>query len=1236
MKKAISKISNIFNKVSLYTLYFLIFLLYVILFEIPIPFLASKVVKTIYEENKQSFDENNVELSIKSIALGWSYNVNRPVVIIKGISYTQRNYSVNLTKIGFYPSIKNSIKEKELFLEKIFFEGLNLIVTADEKYGYKIQLDNQLLINNKETEQQKIKEEKSTKQQESFLDRVQKKENFKNANFYQLVLDIKKEIPALKFLNEFIIYKSNIIFINQQKRLLILDVDNLSLNEQPKDIYINLKSSLTFDNDTNKISKLMFNGSINSKNIVKWDLSLEKMLLANFHNYVIKDNYLEDLFLEGFEGNINFNGFYNTVSGLQDFNSKVDVKQGVLSYKNYISKPMKINNLSYNLFFDKKANVLNVKGFNVSFANNNILDSDKLGLKILLNKLKADLKFDFKDNSLVVDKLSLFSGINQADLFIDYLPYSPSNQGYLKLDAITDNLDVGFIQQAWPKSYLADIRKWIATNISEGKVDKTSFRINLILLKNSTKINLLEGDVFLSDVKLTYLKGLPFADAKKVNVQYNQQGASIKYEDAITGNITSKKGEVRFYNNSKNIEHYESAILLDLDVTSSVLDALLFINNKPLDLLKQASLDTSKLSGDVEGTVKLVYLFEKHDVVNKNIELQLSNVSFKEVLPKIDLTNANLKLLINDSGLKINGEASVFDEKIETNVQVNWENSNNTIQTYSVDVANFPVQKIYQTDFIDTKILDMVVGSIDGNFVYYKDSNIEKLSFYNDLTNALFYIDVFNYKNKVGEKITIEGNSIFKNGEMQEIKNLKLSASDISASINIKINKDGGKTLIFNNFYIKNKANFKGTIDFSDNMKSFKLQGPFIDLAPIFSYFKGKNTIDTVEEETSFVNKEVAKKKRGITLRKEEKEIKQEDTKKEIPLTDIPEDNFDNINTDDFSLSEKIGNINLKLNFDKIVNGDASINNVSLNLLWQNNFLEVLSFSTNMDNSRENSYAIFDERTSILGLRIRNIGNLLRVLDFSGRIKDGDLEGKVNITKIVSNVYENKFYIETNGEFVLNNFSAGLSFATAYGKFRGKDLYFRVDQLELQGNLMGGSMKGYIDIKDRELDLYGKLIPIWSASNLLVNAPILKTLFNNVPVAKNLIQINARIKGSFDDIKYSVFSRNLQKGDIINELNYSKLSDEFNDLKTQENKTNEENLNNLDTNSSNTTKDANEENLNNPDTNSSDTTKDANEENLNNPDTNSSDTTKDANEENLNNPDTNSSDTTKDEVKEAN
>ena len=1156
MKKVLSKIGKVFNKVSLYTLYFLIFLLYLILFEIPIPFLASNIVKTIYENNKENFDQNNIDLSIKSVSLGWNYNINRPVVIIKGISYIQDNYSVNLSKIGFYPNIKNTIKEKELYLEKIFFEGLNLIITSSEKEGYKIQIDSQLVLKDNNSEKQQPALVKPVKQQESFLEKLQKKDDFKKARFYQLFLDIKQEIPSLKHLNEFIIYKSNIIFINQQKRLLILDVDNLSLNEQPKDLYINIKSSLTFDNDTSRTSKLIFNGSINSNNIVKWDLSLEKMLLANFHNYVIKDSYLKDLSLEGFEGNISFKGFYNTASGLEDFNSTVDVKQGSLSYKNYISKPMDINNLSYNLFFDKKANTINIRGFNINFANNNVLDSDKLGLKILLNKLNADLKFDFKDNSLVIDKLKLFSGIHKVDLLIDYLPYSPSKQGYLKLNVNSDNIDIGFVKKTWPKNYLIDVRKWIIANISKGKIDKTSFKMNLALLKNSTKINKLEGDVFLSDAKLTYLKGLPIAEAKKVNIKYNMDTVSIKYNDATTGNLISNSGEVRFYNSSKIANKYESAIFLDLNVNTSVVNALLFINNKPLDLLKQTGLDTNKLSGEVSGNIKLDYLFETDEVVNKNIRLQLKDVSFIDVLPKITATNGSLNLLINDGGLKINGSASVLDEKMDTNVQVNWENSNNIIQTYSVDIKNFPIKKLYQLDFLDKSILDMAEGSIDGEFAYHKDSKTEQLSFYNDLTNALFYIDTFNYKSKVGEKLTIEGISIFKNNEMKEIRNLKLNAVDFSSSINIKFNKAEDKTLIFNNFYIKNKANFKGSIDFSNNMKSFNLQGSFIDLSPIFSYFKGNNNMHALEE-VVLTNKEVAKKKRGIILRKE---AKQEDSKeseiKEEEINIPEEDEFDNIDIDDTSLSEKIGNVRLKLHFDKVVNGEESINNVSFNLLWKDNFLGLLSFYANMDSSKENSYAIFDERTSILGFRIQNTGNLLRLLDFSSQIKDGDLEGKVSLKKIISKTNKNKFYIESNGKFVINNFSAGLSFATAFGSFRGKDLYFRIDELELQGNLMGGSMKGYVDIKNRELDIYGKLIPIWSANNLLTNAPILKSLFNNVPIAKNLIQVNSRIRGSFDDIKYSVFTRDLKKGDIINELNYSKLGE---DINNQENSPEQEN-----------------------------------------------------------------------------
>ncbi len=1135
MKKLISYIIKIFNKISLYTLFFLIFVLYVVLFEIPIPFLANKVTKTIYEKN--------IDLSINSISLGWNYNINRPVVIIKGLLYNQGKYSVRLSKLGFYPSIPKLIKEKELYLEKIFVEGLNLIITSGEQEGYNIKLNNNDII----TDTYKpLETEVPTKNQESFLEKIQKKDNFKKSLFYQLSLEIKKEIPTLQYLNEFIIYNSNITYVNQQKESLILEVEDLSLIEKPENIVINLKSLLILNDSENKPSKLTLNASINNKNIVEWSLSLEKVLLSNLHNHVTKD-YFKNLTLEGFEGNIDMQGFYDTKLGLQNFNSSVYVKQGSLLYEDYISIPMKINSLSYDLFYDKKEDTINMKNFNINFANNNVLSSNIIGLNLVLDRLNADLKFDFKDNSLIANKITIFSGVNKLNTSIEYLPYSNKKQGYLKIESESSNLDIGFLKKNWPKKYLIEVRKWIVANISNAKIDKTSFKMNLTFSKDEASVSALEGEVFLSDAQLIYLQGLPKAQAKKVNVKYNMNDVVINYTDANTGDILSQTGEIRFFNNSKSKNTYEGAMSLNLEASSNLDEALLFINNKPLDLLKKTGLNANNLSGKVKGNIKLDYSFYSNEVFNKDIKLSLYNVSFVDVLPKIDVSGSNLNFLLNDNGLKINGTGFLFEEKIETGIQINWENKSNVIQTYSVDVKNFPIVKLQEFDFLDKTILAMVDGSIDGKFVYNKNNDEERLSFYTDLTNSLFYIDIFNYKNKQENKLILEGVSIFNNNKIQRIKDLKLYASDINVSMDIELNQEDNKSLIFNNFFIKDKANFKGTIDYSKEMKVFNLQGSFLDLYPILSYFKGNNNMYSDDNQKDISKgKEKNNKKRGIILRKNqkaEKEKQQEEIIKEEDISNIiSEENFENINTDDTSLSDKIGNFKLKINFDKIINRNRSINDASLNILWKDNFLVLLSFSTKIGSSKESSYALFDEKTSILGFRIQNTGDFLRLLNFSSQISGGDLEGTIDIKKIIS-PDSKKFHIESNGKFVLNTFSAGINFATAYGSFRGKDLYFRVDELELQGNLMGGNMKGYVDVKNQYIDIYGKLMPIWGANNLFTNAPILKSLFDNVPVAKNLIQVNSRINGYFDDIHYSVFSKNLQKNDIINEFNYNKLGE---------------------------------------------------------------------------------------------
>ncbi|MDR0485088.1 MAG: DUF3971 domain-containing protein [Alphaproteobacteria bacterium] len=1112
-----------------------------ILFEIPIPFVAKQAVQRIYNLNPE-FKQNNIELSIKSVAVGWDYGINRPVILLKGISYNSKSYSVNLNKVGFYPHFANSLRDNTLYLQKVFLEGLNFIV-VDDKTGYKVTLDDKNLLIKDESN----KEVSSKQKQTSFLESIKLREDFKNGRYFQLIDSLKSESQILKYLDEFIVYQSNVIFISQQKKLLMLNIDNFYLKRNPNDILINLNSNITFDNNVDKFSTLTFQGSINSNNTIKWDASLERIMLASLHEYIFKDKFINDLNLTDFEGNINLTGLYTTKKGLQDLTTTAEIKQGTISYKNYISKPLKVNSLNAKLTYNNNDNTLNINNFDIAFTNNNMFSSNKLGLNILLNRLTTNLKYNFNDSSFTASDINILSGSNKLIVNVDYLPYLQNESGHLNLNAKAENIDVGFVKLAWPKNYLANIRKWIVENVAKGTVDNTSFKMSLALNKDTVQIDTLEGDVFLSDATTSYLKGLPDAVAKTVAVKYNLDETSIKYTEGTTGKITSSDGEIKFFKNKNNPEEY--LMSLDLKADTSITDALLFIDNKPLNLLEPTGLSPDKFAGRAKGDIKLKLSLEDTRIFDKNITLHLTDTSLKDALPNLDVSGGDLKFLLNDSGIKINGIISALYEQISLGAQINWENPNNIIQTYSVDINNFPIEKLNQLTFFDKDIVAMMDGYMDGNFTYYKDSSTEKLSFYQNLTNALFYIDVFNYKNKVGSKLTIEGSGLFVNNSLQEIKNLKLTADDLNVNMGLSFDKESKlDKMTFHNFYIKNKASFKGSIDFANNLKSFDLQGSLLDIAPILGYFRGNNNMyaeDNTAETTE--NVETSKRKRGIILRKESNKVEatQEAPENATPITN---NYLESVDTDDTTLSEKIGNIRLKLAFDKVLNNENSLNNIFVNLLWKDNFIQFLNFSAKINNSKESSYVVFDEKNSILGLRITNLGSFLRLFEFSSNIENGDFEGKVNIKRVVSSQDENKFYIASDGKFTLNNFSVGIGFSSSYGEFRSRDLFFQLDKLELQGNLMGGNMQGYVDIRNNTLDIHGQLIPIWSINNIISNLPILKPLFENTPIPSvgSLLTINTRIRGPFNDIKYSIFTKDVKKGEVMNsiDLNSEELRQE--------------------------------------------------------------------------------------------
>ncbi len=1117
------------------------------LFEVPIPFLASTLTKFIQKAAPEHFSENKQSLSIKGVSFAWNYNINRPMIVIKGITYANANYEITLNKLGFYPNLNRLFKEKAFYIEKAYVDNLNFLITQKDDGKYDLSFTNKILLDDYSPQNLTKNVSESKDKHSEFITDILENPYYNDEQYYQLYRQLKKDTSFMQEFNEFNIGDSTIVLINKHKKILTLDISNLSVSDKNDKLILNFVSNLVFADEVDNLTKFALSLSLDRNNKVQINADLDNLVLLNIQNYFrdsIKQSWINNLYLQGFETKINLNALYTAKKGFSSLNMLMDVNSGKLSYADYISQPLQFKKASYKVFYDKEDNKIKISDFIIAFDKDNAMVSEKIGLRAPISNIQGDINIDLANRSIHSNYLSLFTGNTKINASIDHIPYNVKDNlnGSLKIWAHSKSkTNISLVKDLWPKKALPEVRKWIVNNIHASSIDTLGFSIAFDITKDNFVISDMKGQVDISDAKLTYLKGMPDVFAKFVLVEYNMKKVLISYSDAKTGNLISDSGLVSIYDADNNKQGYQGALKIDLKVKGAINDAISYIDNEPLKLATTNSLKSDTFAGDFNGNTSLIYLFDARLVKQININLDLLNASYFKVFRGHDATNLNAKMSITDKGLALEGLSDYLAQKVLLDIQIDWSDKKNIKSNYLINLKHFPVDNISKLNIIQSDMLSALDGKFDLSIHYYKDSDKQKVNFDGIFKDTEIYISQFDHKKNIGDFLRIKGEGILKNDNITTIRNISiLGNTSVNGDIDIIFDNNSSLArIVFKKFFLKNKADFSGFIGFSKDITSIDLKGTLINITSILNYSKN----DEFASNTDKVSASSAKKARGLfDKNRENKATKEKAIVTEEILPDEKE--LEKTINKDFAEGRAVSleNYRINLDFAKIISAKEIMNDTKLRLLWRDNMVESLNFSSELAKNG-GSYAIFttiNRDSGVLAFKIMDVGKILRFFKLTGYIKDGILEGSVNLNKEYDTEGKTK-HITTKGDLILSDFSAGVRFANAYIAFRGKGLYFRVDEMNLTGNLLGGDLKGFIDIKDSKLDLYGRLVPIWAANNLISNAPILKELFGNSKMKRNIIQINARIRGEFTDVKYSVFKKTAKEEDELNEKIYQDI-----------------------------------------------------------------------------------------------
>lgn len=1089
----ILKIANI---LGIFIFIFLSILLYFIIFEVPIKFLNKYVERSVF---------NNF-FTVEEVYLKWDYNIKKPVFILKNINYNNKDMSLGFNLLGVAFDIRKLLYNHQFYPIYINASGFEVSGVRYKDNNFSFDLDKgknndiERLIN-------KVNTPESNDNQTEDNDLSLKRKNILNNETY---LSIKK-YGLLDFFEQHI---TKYVYLQLLKDI-DFDSSKLKLRDEIKDedFIININNvHINYDSSNKKILVTAKANLINKKNKQNTTFSGNIDIDNNNANFTYNINNIppsimlmysninnnQKIRTAGLNINTSIVGVYNFKKGLRSLDANINTSEGEIFIEDVLSDKVKINSVKTNLIYKTNNNSIDISNFEVNLNKNS-----NIKLYSLKGSIVPITKVSFDGNINVNNNFYNFNNIKVYLLHYLITGDASYKKGDIKFQLINNNnINTLEFKSLWPNQLLPDVKKWIVKNVKRGSLSKIYITGNASVGKiNSLKS--INGNALISNAEINYVDGMPHAVVSKGTLSFDKNHLQMSYNNGKSGAIFSNYGEVGVYNEFPNKKTFSPVIKVDVNAKSNVNETLLFINNKPLNLVDKVSfLQKTPINGSIAGKVYLEYSFFNNKVQNLKIDLVGHNVNFVKVFKDQDLTKADMKLNIKDGGLSLYGTGNYYEIPLNLYLIGYWDNKKPYNINLNIEGKAVSIEKLNELNILPNLIKNNLTGSTDlnVNMKELRNSNKQLFNINVDLNNTKVDNIVFTgYSKPVNSALKAMVNFTLDKNKLTEIQKLYVYNNDNSVQMKLKF-IDNNINIVIDSLQLKNKVDIKGNIDIFRDKANINLFGNYLNFEEILKvYEQNKNNYKNI------INKDDAN-------------------------SNNKTNNLDNNSSTNKVTSENQKIYNIKLNIKKSESNNIRINNFYFNFGMQKKDLTDLVFSGDFDKNNGITL-VYDKNTKEISYNISNLGKTLKFFKVSSNIHNGNLKGDIFLTKDKNN---NTF---SDGNLLLKSFSAGIvPFSSANINFTGKNLDFNIMTFVLKGNALGGSLSGNYTFNNNYLLLTGYLTPIWSTSQLLVKIPLigdfLKSNFaqsilsfgvskNNKDIAnRGAFNVPFSIYGQLNNLKY--------------------------------------------------------------------------------------------------------------------
>jgi hypothetical protein len=349
---------------------------------------------------------------------------------------------------------------------------------------------------------------------------------------------------------------------------------------------------------------------------------------------------------------------------------------------------------------------------------------------------------DFPDHSLA------FSGVG----------YRQGEDYGVDAYAETQNIAIDKFPLYWPLKLAPHSRSWVATRLSKGLITKASVNLHFkpgeFKLENTPQ-EAIDSTIVIKGATVLYKPEHPPVTDVDGIVKFTGRTMDAKITRAryldgtqITG------GRVRF----PDFYPDDVQLLIDVDVTSPAKDVQRFLSVPDLDTAAKLHL-TPDITGQVKGNAKLDFIAfsenDKDDVaatgrINYAIKGDLINVSQNRFLGNRDVTEANMKLAIDNKGIKASGKAKINGIPMLIDLTSSFAGDNPT--TYAIK-TDMPIVKLPE---FGLPKLDFAKGTMGVSATFISSDKEDTAEATLNLEHTALSLPQHGFAKKAGERATLK------------------------------------------------------------------------------------------------------------------------------------------------------------------------------------------------------------------------------------------------------------------------------------------------------------------------------------------------------------------------------------------------------------------------------------------------------------------------------------------------